>query len=806
MLQDLRLALRKLLQNPGFSSLALATLSTGIAANALIFGVVRGVLLEPLPIDDPHELVMLTREGDVSLPDGDDWRTQSKTLGDITLFLRAWSFDLTPPDGPPQRLRGMVTEPSLFLALRARPVLGRWLEGADDETGAEPVAVVSTRLWRERFGGRQGVLGTDLRLSGRAFRIVGVAPPELDLFDDGIDLWVTPAAETPWAEGNRGTNNFDALARLLPGAELEASRVEMAAISERLADQYPRTNRGKLADPIPFRDLLVAPVRAPLLVLLAAVGVLLAISGVNLTSLLLARSASRGPELATRVALGASRVRLLRQVLVETGLLGLVGGLGGLILAAWGKDLLLAWAPEDLPRRAGIGLDGSILGLALAVSLVVGVGIGILPAWRAAGAHRGTLNPGSVRAVGTPRQRLLGAMVVAETALAGLLLVAAGLLARSYWQVEKVELGFEPEGVWTAAVVLPESRYGGDTGAQTRAFQQIVDAIGGIPGVEASSSVIGAPLEIRGGIGGRLVIDDPEIMAGIEPGSEPGARRRPMLGDHFRALGQPVVAGRAFTAADHGSAPPVAIVNRKLADSIWGTGGDAVGRRIAWRPAEGEAPRWMEIVGIVADVKSTTLEAEDEPAVYTPYSQRIADWQRWGTLVVRVEGDPAALTPLAEEAVWSVDPGLPLAEVTTLAARRSEGLAQRRFAVSLLVLFALLAVGLAVLGLYGVLAYAVERRRRELGVRLALGASGRNLLMSVLRRGLAQVGAGVALAMVLARGLSGYLSSLVYGIESTDPRTFAFAAAALLACALVGCWLPARRAAAVDPVLVLRDE
>ncbi|MFI5328362.1 MAG: ADOP family duplicated permease, partial [Candidatus Rokuibacteriota bacterium] len=684
LLQDLRLAVRRLGKEPGFAALAVLTLALGIGGSTAVFSVVRGVVLAPLPFENPERLSFLTRDGDVSIPDGVDWRASSPSFEQIALLLRSWAFDLT-GDGEPERILGAVVEPEYFEVLHMPPLLGRVLTREDNVVGGAHVAVISEGFWKRRFAGEPGVLGRTITLSDHLVTVVGVMPARFDFLQDGVELWVPVAVETPWAMAERGTNNFDAIGRLRPGASFATARAEMVALTTRLAGEYPKTNAHKIVDPLPMLDFMVGAVRPALLVLLAAVGLVVLIASVNLAGFLLARATSRQPEFALRLAVGAGRSRLLGQMVTEGMTLAALGGIVGLVLAFWGSDALRAVAPDSLPRTASIAVDGPVLAFALLATLLTGLVFSLIPAVQVLRADPAAFLSTSGRGLAGGRgQRALGAVVAAEVALACVLLVGSGLLIRTFLRLQGVPLGFDPQNVLTAELVLPEARYG-TREPQTRAFRTMVDAVAEQPGVEAAAYVIGAPLAgARSGIGGVLLFADREFPVG----SQPGARHRPVYGDYFKALRIPIVEGRALTRDDGESAPLVAVVNQSFAREFW-PNASALGKRIAWRdfgPTDG--PRWMTIVGVALDVKSRDLVADDTRAVYTPYVQRRVDWQRFGTLVVRSGVLPSALTPSVKKAVWSVDPTLPLERVATLQERRVRSSAQQRFNAIALGLFA----------------------------------------------------------------------------------------------------------------------
>lgn len=803
--RDLREAIRLLRKSPGFAAVAIVTLGLGIGATTAIFSVVDAVLLRSLPYRDADQLVFITRDGDVSIPDGVDWRASATTLQSTALFLRSWDFDLV-GDGEPERVTANVAEPEFLRVLGVEPILGRPLDDADNVVGGPRVALLHHAFWITRFGGDPAVIGRSIRLSDHPTTIIGVLPPEADVLRLGVDLVVPVAVETPWAMHERGTNNFDAIGRLAPGATLEQARAELRAISERLAETYPRTNRGKIVEPMPLLEYLVGSSRATLPIVLAAVGLLLGLACVNLAGLLVARTHGREPELAVRAALGTGRSRVMRQVLTEGLLLGVVGGVLGLLLAWQGTTLLLALLPQDLPRAEDAGLDARVLGLAVVLCLVSGVAAGILPAWRLSRANPAVALTGGRGGTGRPeRHRLLATLVATEVTVAVVLLVGAGLVVRSLLALRGVPLGFVPAGVLVADLVLPEQRYG-TAEAQTRTFQAVVERLQTMPGVEQAAYVTTAPLSPRGGIGNAVVF---EGRPDIGPEVSTGSRGRPVLGEYFATVQLPIRRGRAFTPDELAGRSPAAIINEQFAREFF-AGRDPLGARIAWRDfgpgATFDEPLWMTIVGVVSDVKATTLDAPDFRAVYTPYAQRRVSWQRFGNLVVRTRGDPAEFAQVLRQAVWSVDPTLVATDIEPMERRAGHLRARHRFNAIMLGAFALAALGLAMQGIYGIVAFAVGQRRRELGIRTALGARPGAIWNHVLRRHLAPVVVGLAAGLTVALGVSRFAEGALFGVGSRDPASFILAPVALAIAALVAAGIPTGRAARIEPIEALRSD
>jgi len=803
--RDLREAARLLRRSPGFATVAILTLGLGIGATTAIFSVVDAVLLRPLPYRDPEQLTFITRDGDVSIPDGVDWRAASTSYQSIALFLRGWDFDLV-GEGEPERLLGNVVEPEFFEVLGVQPLLGRAMVPSDNIVGGPRVALLHHSFWLRRFNGDSAIVGRTLLLSDHPTTVIGVLPPEADFLRLGVDIAVPVGVETPWAMNERGTNNFDAIGRLKPGATLAQGQAELRAITSRLAEEYPRTNGGKIVEPTGLLDFMVGTTRTTLYLVLAAVGLVLLVACVNLAGLLVARATGREAELAVRAALGAGRARVMRQVLTEGLLLGVAGGVLGVVIAWQGTRGLLALIPTDLPRAASAGLDLRILLVALALCVVSGLLAGILPALRLSRTDPATVLAGGRGAAGRgERHRALSALVAAEVSLAVVLLVGAGLLGRSFLALSSVPLGFEPEGVLVAGLVLPENRYS-TPAPQTQAFNAIVDRLNALPGVDQAAFIVTAPLTPRGGIGNALVFDGrPEIG----PDVRTGARSRPVIGDYFGSMRVPIIRGRAFTPADIAGAEGVAIINAELARQFFADR-DPIGARIAWRDFGAGSPfaepRWMTIVGVAADVKATTLEEADVRAVYTPYNQRRDGWIRFGDLVLRTRGDPSALSQLLREAVWSVDPTLIPTGIEPMTARAARSSARHRFNALMVGSFALAALVLAMQGIYGIVSFAVGQRRRELGIRTALGARPGAIQGYVLRRHLAPVVVGVAIGMVASTALTRLTASVLYQVSPYDPASFLLSPVGLLVAAIFAAWLPARRAGRTEPVEVLRGE
>ena len=803
MLLDVRYALRRLIATPGFTLGAVLSLALGIGASTVIFSAVNGVVLRPLAYPDAHEVVFLPRDGDVEadvgLPDAVDLRARTQTFAAIAAFAPGWALDLV-GEGEPERLLGSVVESHYFGVLRLPPLHGSYFGAESDLAGASSVAVLSESFWRRRFGADPAIVGRTITLSDQVTRVVGIAPAALDVLDAGIDVYVPFGPVQPWAISERGSNHLELIGRMAAGTPLAAARADLGAVTRALAEAYPRTNGAKILVPVDLRAFLVGEVRTPLLVLLGAIGLVLLITCVNLMNFLLARAAVRRQELAVRLALGSSRVRVLRQLLTESLGVALLGGAAGVLLAVWGRDLVAAVGPSTLPRLDEITLDWRVLGFALVLTLGAGILVGLAPAlesWRGApadafaGAGRGS--------PGRSRGRRLDLLATVQVALATILLIGAALLTRSFDRLQRVQTGFDPSGVLAADIVLPESRYG-QRDQQTRAFNAIVAQLRSAPGVDEAAYIIGLPM-VTSQIGHTVLLRDRPHTADNDG---VGARVRPVIGDYFRVMGIPVIQGRALSDADHETSAPVVVINQRFASQAW-PHKSPLGERIAFRVGS-DSLVWRTVVVVVGDVRTTSLAQGDSRAVYLPYAQREGGWHRFGSLVIRTRGEPAAMSRALREAVWRVDPRVPLSGIGTMEEKVASSIARQRFSATALGAFAIGALLIAVQGIYSVLAYAVSVRQREIGIRIALGAERLRVVRMVLRRGVAAAGLGLLLGLAGAMALSRVLSSVLFEVTPTDLTAYLAAAATLGAVALVASWLPARRAARVNPMVALRND
>ncbi len=807
-LQDLKYGLRALAKSPAFAIAAVLTLALGIGANTAIFSIVNAVLLRPLPYPQPDRLVRIYSafperdvwRGTISPDDLRDWRDQSSSFEQISAFpsLSLSGFVLTGGDRP-EALQAHFVEEMFFETLGTPPMLGRTLQVDDHVEGDDAVAVLSYRAWQGRFHGDPNAIGRTITLSDSPFTVVGVMPPGFDYPSTDAEIWV-PLSLIPESgiPRKRFVRFLAGIARMKPGVSLEAAQADLTTVAGRLAAEYPESNE-QLTEVrlLPLHEQLTGGVRAALLILLGAVGTVLLICCANVANLMLVRSQARTREFAVRSALGASRARLARQLLTEAVLLAAVGGTAGLATGAVALRGLIAMAPVTVPRLDEVGLDPTTLIFAALASLVTGSLFGLAPAWRA---WRGDLQAelrlaGGSTAEAQGRNRMRGVLIAAEAALVVVLAIGAGLLLRSLDNLLRVDPGFQAERAVSMQVTAPGYKYV-TTEDMQQFFTDVLDGVRQVPGVVAAGLVRPMPLArdtFQGEDFRFTVVGQPQPAEG----QEPSAAMRFASDGIFEAMGMPRIAGRDFTAADDGSLDRlVGIINESMAERFW-PDADPIGQRIAAGPTE------LEIIGVVGDVRQASLDEEIRNVVYTSLRQVT----RVGmTLVVRTEGDPVALLSNIHAAIWEVNPDQTIVAVATLDGLVGRSVSQPRFSALLVGLFAGLALLLAGIGVYGVVSNAVAQRAREIGIRMALGARGRDVARWVVGQGMAWVGLGTVIGLVVAMGLSRLVSSLLFGVRSTDPLTYVGAAAVLVAVALVASLLPARRAIALDPVRSLRSE
>ncbi|MBO0861031.1 MAG: ABC transporter permease [Chloracidobacterium sp.] len=810
-IQDLRYGARILLKKPGFTLIAVVTLALGIGANTAIFSIVNAVLLRPLPYAEPERLVALWERNtqrleyrsSISYPNFFDWRAQSKSFERMASYYTN-GMALTGV-ATPVSLRSAVVSPDLFATLGVKPLLGRWFV-AEEERPGNRAAIINHSLWRRQFGGDPNIVGRTMTLDGKQFNVVGVMPAgfQFPIEADPVEVWASssingektdPKEPAPYEQ--RGAHYLQAVGRLKPCVTIEQAQAEMNVIAGNLEKQYPDSNTSRGINLITYHNDLVHDYTEALWLILGAVGCVLLIACVNVANLLLARSTARYKEIAVRAALGASRGRVIRQLLTESLLLALCGGLVGLLSAWWGTAALVRLIPEEVPRLADINIDLRVFGFTLLLSVVTGVVFGLAPALQTSKIELTEAMKEGSRSVGAGRGRLRGGLVVAEIAIALVVLIGAGLLLQTFRRLQQVDLGFDTHNMLTASVELPDARYPKPEQA-TVFYQTLLDRVKALPGVEAASAIIPQPLS-----GDTMTISFDIEGRNIPKGEQPSSHFRAISLDYFNVMMIPLLAGRAFTERDDAHSPGVLIVNETFAKRHF-PNENPIGKHV--KPGislEGE-PVWREIIGVVKDVKHRqSLSRDYEPEYYVPHAQMPINSMN---LVVRTTNDPRGLARSLQQEVQSLDHDIPVPRIKTLEQYLGVAVAQPKFNALLIGLFAGLALLLTAVGLYGVMAYSVIQRAQEIGIRVALGARRGDVLRMVLRQGLKLTAVGLAIGLAAAYALTRYMQSLLFGVKPTDPVTFVAIALLLIAVALVACWIPARRATKVDPMAALRSE
>jgi putative ABC transport system permease protein len=799
LLQDLKYAVRTLRRTPAFTLAAVACLALGIGANTAIFSVIDGVLLRPLPFKDPGSLVMVWetnraqgRDRNVVSPANYlDWRAQNSTFSDIGSYID-WHANLTGVDEPVEVGVSIATA-SFFTVLGVAPELGRVYTPEEDAPNGPQVVVLSHRLWERRFGARHDVLGARLELNGRPSTVIGVMPASFGIEGSKADLW-TPMQLNPSLDYRTRTGRYlTSIARLKPNVTLQRAQVDMSAIARRLEDAHPIFNTGWGANLVPMYEQVIGGVRRALFVLGGVVAFVLLIACANVANLLLARSTARTREVAVRAALGAGRGRMVRQLLTESVVLSALGGAVGLLLAYWGVQGVKTLAPRGVPRVSSISIDGWTMAFTLVVAVVTGLLFGLVPALRTGRGNLQTiLREGSRGSTGSGRGRAV--LVAAQVALSLVLLIGAGLMMRSFVRLQSVDPGFDPDGVLTGRVQLAGERFR-SASAATAFFDQLLERVEKVPGVESAGAINWLPFGGDGSSTSYWIEGRPVPP----PTSEFAADIRGVDPRYFRTMRIRVKRGEPFDARANTESPKQVVVNEAFVRVHFPTS-NPIGEHVLmpW----GDTLRG-EIVGVVADTKHAGLDSVTGPMIYWASKQFPSNFM---TLVVRTNGDPMRLAPAIAREVHALDPNQPFADPKPLDAYLSQSVAQRRFSMTLLGVFSGLALVLAALGIYGVLAYSVAQRTREIGVRMALGAPETTVAAMVVREALGVVGVGLVVGIAGAVGLTRVLATLLYDISPTDPLTFGAVTLALGAVAVAASYFPARRAARVDPIVALRQE
>ena len=804
LLKDIRYGLRGLWKRPGFTAVAVLTLALGIGANTAIFSVVNAVLLRPLQFRDPDRLVMIWEDATFAgFPRNTpapanyfDWKAQTQSFEDMAATAEA-TFNLT-GGGEPERVAAYSVSSNFFPLLGVQPALGRMFLPDEDRVGAAKVAVLSYALWQTRYGGDPQVINRDVQLDGAKYAVVGVMPAGFQFMESDVRLWV-PLAMEPEVAANRGGHFLTVVGRLKPGVTMDQAQADLANVMARIAKDHPnKTGDGKLgAYAVPMRDHVAGDVRGSLVVLLVAVAFVLLIACANVAGLLLARAVGRRREIALRVALGASRTRVVRQLLTESLLLAAAAGVIGSVLAYFSFAFLQKLIPAQMALLTSLDLDLRILAFTLLLSLFTGVVFGLVPALQSAKVDLNNALKQGMRVTSTGRLR--STLIVFEVALSIVLLVGAGLLIQTLFQLFNQYAVLEPEKVLTMRTVLPKTKY--KEFAQRNAFyRQVLERVEHLPGVISAGYTTSVPLAWKGGTSGFT----PEGLTNPVPGMAYDANHREVSANYLKAMNIALTEGRYFDQRDNEQSMPVAIVNETMARQYW-PGQNVLGRRFKIGGLDEDTP-WIQIVGIAADVRQMGLDEPVKAEMYLPYQQDENPWYAPRDLAIRTSGDTANLVSSVRQIVHEVDPDQPISNVATMSEVFGTEAAQRRMGMIMLAAFAGLALLLASLGIYGVLAYFVTQHTNEIGVRIALGASRGNILALVLKKGMGLTLLGIAIGIAASFALTRLMSSLLFGVKAADPLTFVAVPLLLAIVALVACWIPARRATRVDPMIALRYE
>ncbi len=802
--QDLRYGARMLRKNPGFTAVVALTLALGIGANTAIFSVVNAVLLRPLAYKDADRLMWLSETRLPEVPSFNpspanflDWQKQNTVFEQLEA-VNGRDFNLV-SGANPERIKGLVATHGFLSMLGLRPWIGRDFFPDEDRPGHNNVAILSHELWQRRFGGDPNILNQTIKLDDQPFTVIGVMPPNRDLRWRDDHIWI-PIAFTADQIQNRRGGILNVFGRLKPGVSLEQARAEMSIIADRLANQYPDTNAGWNVSVTPLLESAVSEIRPSLLLLLGAVAFVLLIACANVANLLLARAAVRRKEIAVRTALGASRRRIVRQLLTESLLLSLAGGIIGLALASWGLKILMAMADNFWPRVMDVSLDVRILTFTTGITLLTGLSFGLVPALQTSKPNLNEMLKDAGRgSTESGRRRLVrNALVVVEVAISLVLLVGAGLLMRSFIGLQKVDPGFDPKNALTISLSLTERKYP-ESDRQASFYSRLIESVSALPGVQATGAASAVPFSNAhwgSNIGRGFRI---EGRTGDQAGG--GTSYFSVSPGYFRAMGIPLLRGRLFTKFDTKGAPRVAIINSTMANRYF-PNEDPIGKRIQLISMFNNGPEvYREIVGIVGDVRSYGLDQETPPQTYEPYTQEPFPSM---TLVARTAGDPTSLNETIRREVLQLDKEQPIFSSETLDRLVATSIGQRRFSMVLFAVFAASAIALASVGLYGVMSYSVAQRTQEVGIRMALGAQRRDVLGLILRHGLGLTLSGVAIGLIAAWAATRLLVNLLYGVSPNDPLTFIGVSLLLISVALLACYLPARRATKVDPIVALR--
>lgn len=811
LLQDLRYGLRTLRKNPGFAVAAILVLALGIGANTAIFSVVNAVLLRPLPFPHPQELVQIwhtppqasfpgMKEFAVSAANYLDWAAENHVFKQTAIYSGAY-YNLT-GKGEPQFISARAVSAEFFPVLEAQPLLGRVFSPDEDQPGHNREVILSETFWRTQFGADPNIVGQDITLDGAAYRVIGVMRAKFQ-FPSGnnVKLW-TPLAMTDRERAVRGEHHFAVIGRLAPGVSVQQAQAEMDAISHRLEQQYPADDKGWGAEVKLLREELVGDVRTPLLVLLGAVALVLLIACANAANLVLARTISRQKEIAVRSALGASRTRVLRQIICETVVLSIVAGALGLLISYFGTELIVSFLASKLPRSTNISVDGWVLAFTLAASLAAGILAGLAPAWRLSNVNvNEALKRGNRTSSDATGRQTRSALVVSEVALSLMLLIGAGLLIRSLWMLHKVDPGFDPHNVLAVHPSISAKDFP-EPAQEVAFYRELLERLRGLPAIEAAAAIDNLPLE--GGSNQPIQIEGRPVQAMAD---QPEVSVRVITPQYLKTMHIPLLRGRDFGDQDNADSPGAILISQTLAQRFW-PNQDPIGKHVTMYFLPEKV---REVVGIVGDIKDRGLDSPKPDAMlYFPEGQlrgsAMAAWRSYPLWVVVRSSNPDAALPGVINAIHQINSAMPIMETTTMDDSVSDSLSQQRFNMLLLVAFAGIALFLAAVGIYSVLAYGVRRRTREIGIRMALGAQPSDVIGMVLSEAMKPSAIGVVIGIAGALALGRFISSLIYGVKATDFTTFTSVSLLLIVVSLVASLVPAYRATRVQPISTLREE
>jgi putative ABC transport system permease protein len=798
LIQDIRYGLRLLLKNKGFSAVALLALALGVGANTAIFSLVNGVLLRPLPFPNAEQIVYFEgrnpaqgiTDSNISFPDFLDWSQQTDLFSSSSAYYTGNS-NLAADGAEPERVPRAGVTSGFFSVLGVQPALGRAFVPEDDKPDTVTVAIISHGLWKRRFGSDPGIIGKQVQISARQMTILGVMPQGFE-FPEQTQIWTTSGVKM--SEEPRDNRSWSAIARLNPGVDVKTAQSRISAINAQHAKEFVETNKGWDANLAILHERIVRDAKPSLLALLGAVGLVLLIACANVANLLLARGAARQKEIAVRAAMGASRGRVVRQMLTESILLSAIGGIAGLLLSVWLTEVLLSIVPAGAPRMDQVGLDYRVLTFAFVVSALTGILFGLVPALQASKLDvSSSLKEGGRSGEGHRRTSARNLLLIGEVALSLMLLVGAGLMIKSFLRLQEIRPGFNSHNALMAMVSLPGAKY--KEPQRPEFFRQLMERLAALPGVQAVGGAINLPLGATNYGIGRAFIPEGRPLT-VDEASD--ASFSTIAGDYFRAMQIPLLAGRTFEVRDGPDAPKVVVINESAAKRHFGSPAGALGKRLSiWR----DEKFMREIVGVVGDTKTSALDAESGAQIYVPHAQDPA-WNFMG-VVVRTAGDPAGFATTVRREVQALDKDQPVYGVRTLDEVVANSLGTRRVSMQLFAVFAGAALLLAAVGIYGVMAYSVTQRTQEIGIRMALGAQKSDVLGLVIRQGMALAVIGIVVGLVGAFALTRLIASLLFGVAATDPVTFVAIPLLLLFVALIACYLPARRAARLDPKIAL---